>query len=85
MVLGGFIILLGYFIAYALLLWYVTCTTHKHIPMILSILYFFLCTIPVANYFICGIWAWVYSDVFEYEIELKNNWFNRTFLAYNAE
>jgi hypothetical protein len=41
--------------------------------------------IPVANCFICGIWTWVYWEEFEYDIELKNNWFNRTFLAYNAE
>ena len=83
--LGSFIILLGYFIAYAVLLWYVTCTKHKRIPKILSVLYFFLCMIPVVNYFVCGIWVWVYWEEYDYDIELKNNWFNRTFLAYNAE
>lgn len=83
--LGSFIILLGYFIAYAVLLWYVTCTKHKRIPKILSVLYFFLCMIPVVNYFVCGIWVWVYWEEYDYDIELKDNWFNRTFLAYNAE
>jgi predicted PurR-regulated permease PerM len=83
--LGSFIILLGYFIAYAVLLWYATCTKHKRIPKILSVLYFFLCMIPVAIYFVCSIWVWVYWEEYDYDIELKNNWFNRTFLAYNAE
>lgn len=83
--LGSFIILLGYFIAYVMLLWYATCTKHNKVPKILSVLYFFLCIIPIANYLICGVWAWVYSEEFKYDIELKNNWFNRTFLAYNAE
>jgi len=85
MTLGSFIIFLGYFIAYAMLFWYATCIIHKKIPRILSIIYFLLCMIPFANYFICGIWVWVYWDVYEFDIELKNNWFNRTFLAYNAE
>ena len=83
--LGSFIILLGYFIAYAMLLWYVTCTHHNKVPKILSVLYFFLCMIPVVNYFVCIAWTWGYSEEYKYYIELKNNWFNRTFLAYNAE
>lgn len=85
MLLGGFIILLGYFIAYVILLWYATCTHHNRIPKILSVLYFFLCMIPFANYFICGVWVGTYYEEFEQDIELKDNWFNRTFLAYNAE
>lgn len=83
--LGSFIILLGYFITYAILLWYATCTHHNKVPKILSVLYFFLCMIPIANYLICGVWVWVYSEEYKYDIKLKNNWFNRTFLAYNAE
>ena len=85
MTLGSFIILLGYFIVYAILLWYATCTKHNKVPAILSVLYFFLCMIPVANYFICGTWIYVYCVLFGCDIDLKNNWFNRTFLAYNAE
>lgn len=83
--LGSFIILLGYFIAYSILLWYATCTYHKEIPRILSVLYFFLCMIPAINYVICGIWVWVYWEEYDYKIKLKDNWFNRTFLAYNAK
>ena len=83
--LGSFIILLGYFIAYVILLWYATCTHHNKVPRILSFLYFLLCMIPVANYFFCGVWTGVYYEEFKQDIELKDNWFNRTFLAYNAE
>ena len=83
--LGSFIIILGYFIVYAVLLWYITCTYHNKVPKILSVLYFFLCMIPVANYLVCVIWILVYHEEYDYYIELKNNWFNRTFLAYNAE
>ena len=85
MLISTFIILLGYFVAYSVLLWYVTCTTHKKVPAILSVIYFFLCMIPAANYFICGIYVLVLKEEFHNEIKLKNNWFNRTFLAYNAE
>ena len=85
MTIGAFILIFGYILAYTLLLWYVTCTEHKKVPAILSVLYFLLCLIPGANYFICGIWMWVYFEEFKYNITLKNNWFNRKFLAYNAE
>lgn len=83
--MSAFIIIIGYFVAYAVLLWYITCTIHKKVPAILTVLYFILCMIPVVNYVIVSTYPFLYFEVFEDDIKLKNNWFNRTFLAYNAE
>lgn len=85
MLINGFIIILGYIIAYSVLLWYATCTIHHAVPKIFSIFYFIICLIPIVNYFICFIWIAIYIAQYSTDIELKDNWFNRTFLAYNAK
>lgn len=67
-------------------LWYFTCTKHKKVPLIIVLLWFIIGFIPIINLFstLFGFWA-LFNLVDEGTIELKDNWFNRTFLAYNAE
>lgn len=67
-------------------LWYFTCTKHKKVPLILVLLFFTVGFIPIINVFstLFGFWALLHL-VDEKIVELKDNWFNRTFLAYNAK
>ena len=52
---------------------------------IFNIIFLALCLIPIVNYFICFIWIAIYIAQYGIDIELKDNWFNRMFLAYNAK
>ena len=66
--------------------WYFTCTKHKKVPLIIVLLWFVIGFIPIINLFstLFGFWA-LFNLADEGTIELKDNWFNRTFLAHNAE
>ena len=67
-------------------LWYFTRSKHKKVPLIILLLWFIIGFIPIINLFstLFGFWA-LFNLVDEGTIELKDNWFNRTFLAYNAK
>lgn len=81
--MGSFIIILAYFIVIAEILWYFTCTKHEKIPLILMMLLFILSLIPGFNVVMALLNIGVYVMFVDgYHIILKNNWFNRKFLAY---
>jgi hypothetical protein len=80
----GFFIILAYVLAFCETLWYFTCTKHDNIPLIIPIIIIILCCIPgfncvmiLINIIALGIM------ISEKVIQLKDNWFNRKFLAYH--
>lgn len=68
------------------LIWYLTCVKHDSIPLILVLLFIGASWIPAV-----GIIIFLYLiilSVFKIQdgvCQLKDNWFNRVFLAYHAE
>ena len=84
--MGTFIYILFIFLGLFEFIWYLTCTNHKKVPLILVLLDALLIFCPILNIFIAfGNIFFLVTLVGDCEIELKDNWFNRTFLAYNAE
>ena len=68
------------------LIWYFTCIKHESIPLILVLLFVLFSWIPLIGY---AIFMYLIMESF-FKIEdrvcqLKDNWFNRVFLAYHAE
>lgn len=67
-------------------IWYITCTRHKRVPLIISILILILSFIPMVGIFLFLLsFLMVVLGKDELGIELKDNWINRTFFAYHAE
>ena len=81
--LAAILLILAYILVVLEFIWYFTCTEHKEIPLILVILAFIVSLIPGMNVVMCilNIGA-IFGLTSEYYITLKNNWFNRKFLAY---
>ena len=82
--MGTFVYIFFLLLGICEFIWYITCTKHKEVPLILVLLdvLTFLCPIlnivtSISNIFV------LYVLIDDETIELKNNWFNRTFLAYN--
>ena len=82
--MGAFIIILAYILVIGEFIWYFTCTEHKDVPLILVIIALILGLLPGFNCFAAFIiipiviaCLWDNGSVI-----LKNNWFNRKFLAY---
>lgn len=66
--------------------WYVTSTEHKYIPMILVLLDVAIAFIPVIGWFVFVGNIFIIIDLIENNnLELKDNWFNRNFLAYHEK
>lgn len=83
--MGTILLILFYILDVLLFLWYFTCTEHTKIPLILVIFDFILTMIPVVNIILFIINIVVASFlVDDYLLKLKDNWFNRTFLAYRG-
>ena len=82
--MGTFLLILGWILSFIIFVWYFTCTKHKDVPLALVLIDFIISLIPVMNwiFLLVNIGLLCYF-VDEEIIELKNNWFNRTFLAYN--
>lgn len=77
-----FTLILGIFEA----VWYFTCTKHKDVPLILVLLDIAMVPCPILGTLLAIVNIFILVGLInERTIELKNNWFNRTFLAYNAE
>lgn len=67
-------------------IWYFTCTEHKEVPLILVLLDIVMVPCPILGTLLAIVNIFILAGLInERTIELKNNWFNRTFLAYNAE
>ena len=84
--MSTFILIITYFLAFFEIIWYFTCTKHKEVPLVFPLIDTVICCIPgfniimvVANVLI--LWLLVEEE----DIELKDNWFNRKFLAYRGE
>lgn len=84
--LSAILIILGYIFVVFETIWYITCTEHKDIPFIIVLLIILLSLIPglncimtIVNFVILAIM------ISEHDLKLKNNWFNRIFLAYHDE
>lgn len=67
-------------------LWYFTCTEHKEVPLILVLLDLLTVFCPMLNIimFFANLVIF-YGLIDDWIIELKDNWFNRVFLAHNAK
>ena len=80
----GQIVLIGaYILLFLEFIWYFTCTIHTDVPLILILLDFFFGCIPGVNIFMVIVNPVLFIIMYkEADIELKNNWFNRKFLAY---
>lgn len=82
--MSGLVLIFFYFFFMSEILWYFTCTKHKDVPLIYALITVLLGWIPGLNIIISLIvlflMAWLADNGI---IELKNNWFNRVFLAYN--
>ena len=67
-------------------IWYFTCTEHKDVPLILVLLDIAIVLCPILGTLLAIVNIFILGGLInERTIELKNNWFNRIFLAYNAE
>ena len=82
--MSAFVIILAYILAFLFFIWFFTCTEHKELPLIVVILDIIFTCIPGLNIaFAIGNFLIVAILIDEKLVTLKNNWFNRTFLAYN--
>lgn len=84
--LGIFLSILFLFLGLAEFVWYLTCTEHKKVPLILVLLDVLTMFCPILNIIMFFINVVIlYGLVDNWTIKLKDNWFNRVFLAYNAK
>lgn len=84
--MGTVFILLAYLIFFLEIIWFFTCTDHSKIPLIVPLLVIIFGLIPGFNCIIALIIPLTAAILIEEEdITLKNNWFNRTFLAYHEQ
>ena len=84
--LGTFLFILFLLLGLAELVWYLTCTEHKKVPLILVLLDVLTMFCPILNIIMFFVNVGIlYGLVDDWIIKLKDNWFNRTFLAYNAK
>ena len=84
--LGTFLFILFLILGICEFIWYLTCTKHKDVPLILVLVDVLTLFCPILNIVMFFVNLWIlYALVDEFTIDLKDNWFNRTFLAYNAE
>jgi hypothetical protein len=81
----GIIFGIAYILLLCEILWYFTCTEHEEVPLILVLLGILFVSIPGLHVLMVFlnpvILLGLYNDNY---IELKDNWFNRKFLAYRG-
>ena len=75
-----------YIIVVLELIWWYTCVDRKEIPLLIEILGTIFALIPGVEIACsvaipCGCFLAYKTE----QLKLKNNWFNRTFLAYRGE
>ena len=82
--MGTFLFILFLILGLCEILWYLTCTEHKNIPLLFVLLDIFTVFCPILNacMFIVNLIV-LYQLVDTYSIKLKYNWFNRVFLAHH--
>ena len=84
--MGVILFFLFFILVLAEVVWYATCTKHKDIPLILVIIDALTGFFPVLNIFMFFInLLLLYFLIEDKSVKLKDNWFNRKFLAYHAE
>ena len=67
-------------------IWYFTCTEHKEVPLILVLWDIAMIPCPILGTLFVIVNIFILGELNnDRTIKLKNNWFNRTFLAYNAK
>jgi len=67
-------------------IWYFTCTEHKDVPLLLVLLDIVIVPCPILGTLLVIVNIFILVGLInDRTIGLKNNWFNRTFLAYNAK
>ena len=75
--------IVAYILVFIEIIWYFTCTKHEDIPLVLVLFNIVLSCIPGLNCVMVIINAVILGILSsEGDIELKDNWFNRKFLAY---
>ena len=82
--MGTFMLILFEILNVLMFLWFLTCTEHRSIPLLFVIVDFIMSLLPGLN--ILFFWinlVWLINSVMNCTVEMKNNWFNRVFLAYN--
>lgn len=81
--MSAFIIILAYILVIGEFIWYLTCTEHKDVPLILVIIAIIIGLLPGFNCFAVFVLPMIAYCLYEGgSIKFKNNWFNRKFLAY---
>lgn len=81
--MSAFIIILAYILVIGEFIWYFTCTEHKDVPLILVIITLIIGLLPGFNCFATFIIPMIIACLCDNgSVILKNNWFNRKFLAY---
>lgn len=85
--MGTIVLIISYILIVCEFVWYFTCTKHEDIPLIAVLFWFIINCIPGLNVFTGFIANPVIIGFFTIEegIELKDNWFNRKFLAHHDE
>ena len=67
-------------------IWYITCTRHRNVPLIIPIFLLILGFVPLLGLFVLIMSCFIFIlSKDSLGVELKNNWINRTFFAYHAE
>lgn len=83
---SAILIILGYILVAFETVWYITCTEHRDIPLIIVLLIILLSLIPGLNCIMALVNFIILAFIVHEDVlKLKNNWFNRTFLAYHDE
>ena len=73
-----------YIIVLCEILWWFTCTEDRHVPLLVQIVVAICLLVPGLHIISAPSFAILCWFAYaEKDIELKDNWFNRTFLGYN--
>lgn len=81
--MSAFIIILFYFIVLGEIIWWFTSVRHTEIPLLLEIVIAIIMLCPglhIIGSIVFAAACWM--ACIEGDIQLKNNWFNRKFLAH---
>ena len=81
---GALVLTLGWLLIIGEVIWYFTCTEHEEVPLLFVLIGIIFSLIPGLNIIMCiGLLIALAYMIDEDIINLKNNWFNKKFLAYH--
>lgn len=81
----GIVFGIAYILLLCEILWYFICTKHEDVPLIFVLLGILFVSIPGVNILMVFLNPIILLGLYsEGCIELKDNWFNRKFLAYRG-